>query len=138
VARKYRRVPCRERLVELVERVARRWPCSAGLSVRVAGRARAREQAKLVYYIPTATDSVLCDYVLVMVGNKKTSRQVALDLEVGPMTCTAGLLISFVRAKRWGALAPLVAAMYRPDMAADCSGLALRGCRAGVLRIRRG
>ena len=45
-----------------------------------------RTQAKLEEYLPTATDSVLCDYVLVMVGNKKTSRQVALDLEafLGP------------------------------------------------------
>jgi hypothetical protein len=42
----------------------------------------ARAQAKIEHYLPTATDSVLCDYVLVMVGNKKTSRQVALDLEV--------------------------------------------------------
>jgi len=47
---------------------------------------RARAQAKLEHYLPAATDSVLCDYVLVMVGNKKTSRQVALDLEafLGP------------------------------------------------------
>jgi hypothetical protein len=42
----------------------------------------ARAQAKIEHYLPTATDSVLCDYVLVMVGNKKTSHQVALDLEV--------------------------------------------------------
>ena len=42
---------------------------------------RARAQAKLEHYLPAATDSVLCDYVLVMVGNKKTSRQVAIDLE---------------------------------------------------------
>lgn len=42
----------------------------------------ARAQAKIEHYLPTATDSVLCDYVLVMVGNKKTSRQVAQDLEV--------------------------------------------------------
>ena len=40
------------------------------------------EQAKLEEYLPTATDSVLCDYVLVMVGNRKSSRQVSLDLEV--------------------------------------------------------
>jgi hypothetical protein len=33
-------------------------------------------------YLPTATDSVLCDYVLVMVGNKKTRSQIANDLEV--------------------------------------------------------
>lgn len=44
-------------------------------------------QAKLEHYLPTATDSVLCDYVLVMVGNKKNSRQVALDLEVSPAHC---------------------------------------------------
>lgn len=80
-----------------------------------------REQAKLVHYIPTATDSVLCDYVLVMVGNKKTLRQVALDLEVSPMPCTPGLIfILFEGAKRWGALPPLITVMYRPDMAADC------------------
>jgi hypothetical protein len=40
-------------------------------------------QGKLEIYIPTATDSVLCDYVLVMVGNKKTRSQIANDLEVG-------------------------------------------------------
>ena len=43
---------------------------------------RMDEQAKLEEYLPTATDSVLCDYVLVMVGNRKNSRQVSLDLEV--------------------------------------------------------
>ena len=40
------------------------------------------EQAKLEEYLPIATDSVLCDYVLAMVGNRKSSRQVSLDLEV--------------------------------------------------------
>jgi hypothetical protein len=39
-------------------------------------------QVKLEGFLPSATDSVLCDYVLVMLGNRKTSRQVALDLEV--------------------------------------------------------
>ena len=50
--------------------------------IRSAEHSRAHGQAKLEQYLPTATDSVLCDYVIVMVGNKKTSRQVALDLEV--------------------------------------------------------
>ncbi len=39
-------------------------------------------QGKLEILLPTATDSVLCDYVLVMVGNKKTRCQIANDLEV--------------------------------------------------------
>ena len=50
--------------------------------IRNAEHLHAHGQAKLEQYLPTATDSVLCDYVIVMVGNKKTSRQVALDLEV--------------------------------------------------------
>lgn len=41
-----------------------------------------QHQGKLEIYLPTATDSVLCDYVLVMVGNKKTRCQIANDLEV--------------------------------------------------------
>ena len=39
-------------------------------------------QAKLEHFLPTATDNVLRDYVLVMVANRKTSRQIAVDLEV--------------------------------------------------------
>ncbi len=47
--------------------------------------ARTDLQGKLELYLPTATDSVLCDYVLVMVGNKKTRLQIANDLEVAAL-----------------------------------------------------
>jgi len=47
---------------------------------------KSRIQAKLEFYLPNATDSVLCDYVMVMVGNQKTSEQIAQDLDafLGP------------------------------------------------------
>ena len=73
-----------------------------------AERLRAYGQAKLEHYLPTATDSVLCDYVIVMVGNKKTSSQVALDLEV-----------SSVLSHRWRCLS--VVAMFRLDFLAVCT-----------------
>ena len=41
-------------------------------------------QAKLEELLVSTTDSVLCDYVLVMVGNKKSSKQMATDLEARP------------------------------------------------------
>jgi hypothetical protein len=59
-------------------------PCTSGRCVERPVTVSVCAQAKLEHYLPTATDSVLCDYVLVMVGNKKNSRQVALDLEVSP------------------------------------------------------
>ena len=45
---------------------------SEGLLSIVSQGGRKKRIAKLEHYIPTATDSILCDYVLVMVRNKKT------------------------------------------------------------------
>ena len=39
-------------------------------------------QEKLEEYLSSVTDTVLCDYVLVMLGNKKNKGQVTNDLEV--------------------------------------------------------
>jgi hypothetical protein len=57
-------------------------PLTAKLTAAQEASVRAKVLAKLEHYLPAATDTVLCDYVMVMVGNKKTSGQIMNELDV--------------------------------------------------------
>jgi hypothetical protein len=43
---------------------------------------KTKVQQKLEEYLDATADTVLCDYVLVMIGNKKTAEQIQAELEV--------------------------------------------------------